>query len=148
MTNPGAEGVGSAATEHTAASSAPSKTAQGGSVRIAKAAVTNPHSVFLKDLTYHHLRRALWKRHFNTKTIFRSGAASAYATTRGTKRWIAPRGSCAATVEDAATCSSYAPTGVTTLATNVCTVKERRAIPNSTATERVEVEPTSIQKGG
>ncbi len=70
MTSPDTEGVGSVATEHTAANSVPSETARTGSVRIAKAAVIDPHSVFLKDSTYHHLQRALWKRHFTTKTTF------------------------------------------------------------------------------
>jgi len=76
------------------------------------------------------------------------GVGSVFATTRVMKGWTAPQESCAATVEDAATYSSYALTGVTAPTTNSCTVKERRAIPNFTAMERVEVEPTSIQEGG
>ncbi len=51
MMNPDVEGVGSAGVGHTDENSVRSKIVQTASAPIAKAIVTNPHSVFSKDST-------------------------------------------------------------------------------------------------
>src|SRR6266702_1472359 len=103
MTSPDVEGVGSVGAEHTGANSVPCRTNQTGSVRIARAAVTDPHSVSLRDLTLPHLPHAPQPKCPTAPTTSQYGAASVSVTTWGTKSWIAQQGSCARPVGIAAT---------------------------------------------
>jgi len=148
MTNPDDEAVGSAEVRTTAASSVPSATDQIANAPIAKVAATAPHNAFLKGLLFPHQAHEPSRKPWRPPHIPPHGVGSVFATTQVTKKWTAPQGSCAATVEDTATYTSYALTSVTTPKSNSCTTEGRRAIPNSTEMEKVEVEPTSILKGG
>jgi len=83
------------------------------------------------------------------RPISLNGVGSVFAITRAMKRWTAPQGSYAATVEDAATCSFYELISATTPTISSCTVKaKRQATPSFTEMERVEVKLTSILRGG
>jgi len=64
------------------------------------------------------------------------------------KRWTALLGNSAAAADGEEIYISCVLTGATIPTTNSCTEKRRRATLNFTVTERVEVEPTSIQEGG
>jgi len=64
---------------------------------------TDPHSVSSRDLPYPHPDNAPSWKHSVTKITSRHGAASAYATTQDTKRWIVPPGSSAIAADDKGT---------------------------------------------
>src|SRR6266702_2933087 len=148
MTSLADEGVGSAEARVTDANNARSVVAHCGSVRTARVTVTAHPSVSSRDLQYPHHRNVQWPKHSNINRISPGGAGSAYATTQVTRRSTAQRASCAAIVGSAETSISCVPTSVMTTKINSCTVKKRRGTPNFTETASVEVEPTSIQKGG
>ncbi len=77
------------------------------------------------------------------------GAENAYATTWGTKKSIAQRESYATTADVGGIYTSFTPTSATTTATNGCMAKNIKYQTQCfMETARVEVEPTSILKGG
>src|SRR6266702_129390 len=148
MTSP-ADGVaGSVEVQNTDANSARSADAHDDSVRTVRAIVIAHRSASSRGSPYHPRPDAQPSKHSHTKTTFQGGAASACATTPDMKKQIALRGNCVATAEDAAIYTSCALTGAILSTTNSCTVKTRRATRSYTVTEKVEVEPTSIQRGG
>ncbi len=77
-----------------------------GNVRIAKVTVTDPHSVFSKDLPYLHHVSVPPPKHLHTYQQHLRGVASVCAITQDTRRWIAPRGNFAASVGEEVTSTS------------------------------------------
>src|SRR6266702_1896334 len=140
--------AGNAEVPVTDASNARSEDVHPDSVRIARAIPTAHHIASSRGWQYHRHPNARCARLSRTQAISLRGAGSVFVITRDTKRWTALRGSCAATVGGAVTYFSCAPISAMRSTTSSCMEREKKAIPSSTATEKVEVEPTSIQKGG
>ncbi len=149
MTSQDAVVVGSVEVGHIDANSVPSAIVPISSACTVRAAHTDPHSVSSRDLLDHHPTPKQLKRDSTTTIISPRGAASACTTTPVTKKWIGPLENFAAGVDKGETSTSSEPTSGMKSETNSHTVKKtKKRIPASTVTARVEVEPTSIQKGG
>src|SRR6266702_5276935 len=148
-TNPDDVAVGSVEVRVTTANSAPSVIDQIANAPIARVAVTDPCNASLRGSPFPHLPHNQSNKPWQLPHTALSGAASVYTTTQGMKRWTARLENYAATVEDVAICSSCVLTSVPTPTINSCMAKKaKRWIPSFTVTARVEVEPTSILRGG
>ncbi len=141
--------VGNAEVGHTNASSVLSTIAPTVNAHIARATPTDPHNASSKGSPYHHLPPTQLRRDSVTPPTSPHGAASVYVTTQVTRRWTAQLGSSVATVVRGGTCSSYALISAMTRMTSSCMAKTLNwQTPVSTVTVKVEVELTSILKGG
>ncbi len=140
--------AGSAEASTTAANNVPNAGDQLGSVCTAKATATVPLSVFSRDLPSLCHDNTPPAKHSRIPLPYPRGAESACATTRDMKRWTAPLENSVATVADAVTSISCVLISVPRLTTSSHMEKARRGTLNFMVMEKVEVELTSIQKGG
>ncbi len=147
--SPDAAVAGSAEASNTIASNAQNAVDHLGSVCTAKAILTNPQGVSLRDLRYLHPQHAPSKKCLTTHQLPQDGVVSAYTPTWGTRRSIAPQESYAATAAIGGMYSFCELTSAPRCGTNSCIVKTMNwQTPVSTVMARVEVELTSILKGG
>ncbi len=118
------------------------------SVHTARVTVTDPHSASSKDLPYPHHVHAPPPRHSHTTLTSPNGVASVFATTRDMKRLTAQQGNFVATAVGRETYTSSVLTNATMTRSRICMKTTRSQTWSFTETVRVEVEPTSILKGG